>query len=213
MEQSKSGGDPVLRTSTPVRDSPDRGEEQDILLGESDGSSSTPRQDSSPDDGEAKMISGPVQGTTFTGITLNRVKMYVPREASFPIPLRYIDVTRATRTTLHVMLEHCIDDSWKIEGNRDLSDSWTGVTRFTILDEKPSDECSWFGARLIRKQTTSSPNSVARDVERHVRKRRNEKGSTDTLSRNSSLSESMCCRWEPPCETVQGDLLRKVKNK
>ena len=37
-----SGGDQVLRTSTFIRDSPDRGEEQGNLRGESDGSSSTP---------------------------------------------------------------------------------------------------------------------------------------------------------------------------
>ena len=49
-----SGEDQDLRTSTIIRDSPDRGEEQDNLRGESDGSSSTPRQDSSWFDGEAK---------------------------------------------------------------------------------------------------------------------------------------------------------------
>ena len=49
-----SGGDQDLRTSTLIRDSPDRGEEQDNLRGESDGSSSNPRQDSSYHDGEAK---------------------------------------------------------------------------------------------------------------------------------------------------------------
>ena len=37
-----SGGDQVLRTSTLIRDRPDRGEDQGNLLGESDGSSSTP---------------------------------------------------------------------------------------------------------------------------------------------------------------------------
>ena len=45
-----SGGDPVLRTSTLIRDRPDRGEEQGNLQGESDGSSSTPFRDSSPDE-------------------------------------------------------------------------------------------------------------------------------------------------------------------
>ena len=49
-----SGGDQDLRTATLIRDSPDRGEEQDNLRGESDGSSSTPRQDSSWYDGEAQ---------------------------------------------------------------------------------------------------------------------------------------------------------------
>ena len=49
-----SGVDQDMRTSTSIRDSPDRGEEQDNLRGQSDGSSSTPRQDSSRYDGEAK---------------------------------------------------------------------------------------------------------------------------------------------------------------
>ena len=51
-----SGGDQVVRTSTSIRDRPDRGEEQENLRGESDGSSPTPLPDSSWYDGEA--ISG-----------------------------------------------------------------------------------------------------------------------------------------------------------
>ena len=55
MEQSNFfGGDQVLRTSTLIRDNPDRGEEQGNLQGESDGSSSTPLRDSSWYDGEAR---------------------------------------------------------------------------------------------------------------------------------------------------------------
>ena len=46
-----SGGDQDPRTSTSIRDRPDRGEEQGNLEGESDGSFSTPRQDSSWYDG------------------------------------------------------------------------------------------------------------------------------------------------------------------
>ena len=49
-----SGGGQRLRTSTLILDRPDRGEEQGILQGQSDGSCSTPRQDSSWYDGEAK---------------------------------------------------------------------------------------------------------------------------------------------------------------
>ena len=62
-----------------------------------------------------------------------RVSLYVPREASFPIPLKYIDVTRATSTSLHVMLEKNIDDYWNVDGDRELSDTWTVFTRFTLL--------------------------------------------------------------------------------
>ena len=43
-----------------------------------------------------------------------KVKLYVPREESFTIPLRYNDVTRATSTTLDVMLEKNIDDYWNV---------------------------------------------------------------------------------------------------
>ena len=50
-----SGGDQRLRTSTLIRDRPDRGEEQEILQGESDGLSSPTRHqdDSTLDDAEA----------------------------------------------------------------------------------------------------------------------------------------------------------------
>ena len=34
-----------------------------------------------------------------------RVKLYVPTEESFPLPLKYIEVTRTTDTTLDVMSE------------------------------------------------------------------------------------------------------------
>ena len=39
-----------------------------------------------------------------------RVKLYSPREESFPIPLKYIDVTRTTHTNLDVKQEKRIDD-------------------------------------------------------------------------------------------------------
>ena len=72
-----------------------------------------------------------------------RVKLYVPREASFLIPLKYIDVTRTTDTTLDVMSEKNVEDYWNFDGDRELSDTWTGFTRFIILNEKPPDGCTW----------------------------------------------------------------------
>ena len=59
-----------------------------------------------------------------------RVKLYVPREESFPIPLNYIDVTRTTYTSLDVMLEKQIEDYWNVDGEKELTDAWTGFTRF-----------------------------------------------------------------------------------
>ena len=44
-----------------------------------------------------------------------------------------------------------------------MSDTWTGFTRFTILDEKPQDGYTWSGAIDIQARLL-----VARDLERHV---------------------------------------------
>ena len=46
---------------------------------------------------------------------------------------------------------------WYIDGSRDLSDSWTGFTQFTLLEEKPPNGFLWSGERLTRKQLTSRP--------------------------------------------------------
>ena len=68
-----------------------------------------------------------------------RVELHSPREESFPIPLKYIDVSRTTHTNLDVKQEKRIDDYWNIDGSRDLSYPWTGFTQFTLLEEKPPD--------------------------------------------------------------------------
>ena len=86
-----------------------------------------------------------------------RVQLYSPREESFPIPLKYIDVSRTTHTNLNVMLEGHIDDYWNIVGSRDLSGSWTGFTQFTLLSEKSPEGHMWSGERLTRRQATSRP--------------------------------------------------------
>ena len=57
--------------------------------------------------------------------------------------------------TLDVMLESRIDDNWNIERDRDQSDSWTGFTRSTILDETLPDRYSRSVEQLTKKQTTS----------------------------------------------------------
>ena len=88
------------------------------------------------------------------------VKLYSPRDESFPIPLKYIDVSRTTQTNLDVKQEKRIDDYWNIDGSRDLSDPWTGFTQFTLLEEKPPDGYMWSGERLTRKQLTSRPDHL-----------------------------------------------------
>ena len=80
-----SGGDQVLKTSTLIRDSLERGERQD-LRGESDGS---PPQDSLPGDGEARNgFWSSSENNIYRHHVEPRVKLHVPREESFPIALR-----------------------------------------------------------------------------------------------------------------------------
>ena len=64
-------------------------------------------------------------------------------EETFLVPLRYIDVTRATFTNLDVMQEKHVDDYWNVHSNRSLSDSRKGFTKFTRLKEKPPKGYTW----------------------------------------------------------------------
>ena len=154
------GGDQELRTSTLIRPRPIQGEGHVDFLGESEGSFPQP-QDSLPDAGEAINDFRSTSGSfIYRHHVEPRVKLYSPREESFPIPLKYIDVTRTTHTNLDVKLEKRIDDYWNIDGSRDLSDPWTGFTQFTLLDEKAPDGYTWSGERLTRKQLTSRPDHL-----------------------------------------------------
>ena len=153
------GGDQDLRTSTLVRHRPIQGESNIDFLGESEGSLPLP-QDSFADAGEAIIFLSMSGSFIYRHHVEPRVKLYSPREESFPIPLKYIDVSRTTHTNLDVKQEKRIDDYWNIDGSRDLSDPWTGFTQFTLLGEKPSDGYLWSGERLTRKQLTSRPDHL-----------------------------------------------------
>ena len=91
---------------------------------------------------------------------MNPESNFTRREESFPIPLKYIDVSRTTHTNLDVKQEKRIDDYWNIDGSRDLSDPWTGFTQFTLLEEKAPDGYMWSGERLTRKKLTSRPDHL-----------------------------------------------------
>ena len=80
-----------------------------------------------------------------------RVNHYSPREEPFPIPLKYIDVSSTTHSNFDVVQESRIDDCWNVDGSRDLRDPWTGITQFTLLEEKPRDEYMWSGREINEK--------------------------------------------------------------
>ena len=148
------GGDQELRTSTLIRHRPIQGESNIDFLGESEGSLPPPPQDSFPDAGEAMNDFWSMSGNFIHRHHVEpRVKLYSPREESFPVPLKYIDVSRTTHTNLDVKQEKRIDDYGNLDGSRDLSGPWTGFTQFTLLEESP-------GRRLTRKQLTSRPDHL-----------------------------------------------------
>ena len=57
----------------------------------------------------------------------------MPTEESFPIPLKYIDVTRTTHTSLDVLEKH-IEDDWNVDEDRELSDALTGFTKIHSIE-------------------------------------------------------------------------------
>ena len=61
---------------------------------------------------------------------------------------------------MDVKQERRIDDYWNIDGSIDLSDSLTGFTQFTLLEEKPPDGYMWSGERLAKRQATSRPDHL-----------------------------------------------------
>ena len=114
-----------------------------------------------------KHIFGPYQETAYTAITLNPESNFTgPREESFSIPLKYIDVSRTTHTNLDVKQERRIDDYWNIDGARDLSGPWTGFTQFTLLEEKPPNGYMWSGVEINEKTADIQARSpMARTLE------------------------------------------------
>ena len=88
----------------------------------------------------------------------------MPKEETFLIPLQYVDVTKTTDTTLDVMSEKHIEDYWNVDGEKELSNAWTGFTRFILLNERPPDGYTWSGERLTREQNTSRPDNVWPDM-------------------------------------------------
>ena len=64
------------------------------------------QEDSARDDEEVKNDFWAITGEfIYRHHFVPRVKLYVPKEESFPVPLKYIDVTRTTHPSQDVLLE------------------------------------------------------------------------------------------------------------
>ena len=138
-----------------------------------------------------------------------RVKLYMPKEESFSIPFKYIDITRTTHTSLDVLLEKQ-NDYWNVDGERKISDAWTGFTRFILLNERPLDGYTWSGKRLMRKQTTSRPVNVWPDMWKHMSDAVNKKAKQRWPIKRTKLDNARQSRGifftEPDDEEIQNSM-------
>ena len=97
-----------------------------------------------------------------------RLQLFVPDDQNLPIPLKYIDVTRQTETSLDSPSEKFIQDYWNVprdnpaggdpmQADRQLSEPWTGRTIFNLLRQPPPEGWEWVSGRLTKKQRTNRP--------------------------------------------------------
>ena len=122
-----------------------------------------------------KIISGPSQAILFTVITLHRESNCTCREKNLSqFHFDTLDVTRASSTTLDVMLERRIDDTGISKETETFSDSWTGFTRFTTLDEKPPDGYTWSGGGWRRNKRHPGLTTCCQKYGKTWQKQRNE---------------------------------------
>ena len=157
-----SGRDHEFREATPRREQPVGSED---LSGELQGEPEGPQPTETKDDAEAQKDVWSIQGDFIYRHHIEpRVQLCVPREESFSIPLKYIDLTRATYTNRDVLQEKRIDGCWNVNSNRSLSDSWKGFTKFTLLKQKPPKGHMWSGERLTKVQTTTRLDHVWPEV-------------------------------------------------
>ena len=121
-----------------------------------------PTHDLSPDEGEPRNDFWSISGNySYRHHVESRARLYVPREESFPILLKYIDVTRSKHTDLDVQQGKRIDDCWtsiRTEIYQMRGQDSHGSP--TILNVKPPDGYTWSGERLTKRQATSRPDHL-----------------------------------------------------
>ena len=194
MDESKPfGGDQDLRTSTLVRHRPTQGMSNIDFLGESEGS--LPQfQDSLPDAGEAMNDFWSMSGNfIYRHHVEPRVKLYSPREESFPIPLKYIDVSRTTHTILDVKQESRIDDYWNMDGSRDLSDPWTGFTQFTTPTSSSSSQDSVFDISRYTENPVPKRSGSTREELRGNLQHKPTETDTKIKMKDTKKYKAICC--------------------
>ena len=125
---------------------------------------------------------------------MNLESNFTRREKNHSLLLKYIDISRTTRTNLDVKQGKRIGDYWNIDGSRDLSDPWTGFTQFTLLEKKkPPDGYMWSGGK-IDEELTSRPDHLCPEL-------------WEKMGKNAKLKEKQ--KWSE--EKLHLDNVRKLR--
>ena len=99
---------------------------------------------------KSEIPSGLYKVASFIVITLNlEFNSYVPKEETFPIPLRNIDVTRTTYSNLDLIQAKRIDDFWNSEEKSLRFMDWfhkscsveRGTSQRTKVVQEETDKC------------------------------------------------------------------------
>ena len=80
-----------------------------------------------------------------------------------PVPLKYLDVMRVTKTDITEAAESRIEDFWTQHdpaNDRPLSLDWVGTTTFNLLRPKPDEGYEWVEGRLTKIQKTTRPANI-----------------------------------------------------
>ena len=73
-----------------------------------------------------------------------RIALYARDEKTFPVPLKYIDVTKQTKIDIESVSESTINDIWTEDKNVSLSEEWTSTTWFETLRARLPEGYNWF---------------------------------------------------------------------
>ena len=90
-----------------------------------------------------------------------RKKLFISDEAgNCPLPSKYVDVVRLTRTNLDTLAEKGIEGIWYDAGPGELFSKEKGSTTYNILQPKPRDGFTWVDGRETAIKTTTIPGNV-----------------------------------------------------
>ena len=119
----------------------------------------------------------------------------MPKEETFPIPLKYTDVARSTHTDLDVMQEKGIDDFWNVIELKHVRFE-EKFHKIQFIKRKTSQGQIWSGERLTKVQTTTRPDHVWPDVWSKIGKAAQDREKTRIEKKTRSQNSTMLDDWE-----------------